>query len=452
VIGSVGIDMQAARASACLLEWPDQATGRRVTRQAAVGDGRRLLIPVAATASEAGEARWGSEAAEAVLSRMTTDGAGPAAGTAAALAPAVLAWRAEPWSGEFLGGLRQRLLRYLGLPETGQLRGRQLAFCADPGPDGDWAGAARAAQDAGLPDADLIRPADALLCRWLASDPDLSRPRAVLAVACGEATTDLVLYAVQGTQDAVGRVGTARVPAGAGGWIADLAVAALGMCRPDTPARALLSLLDGADELAAALRSSPAEARVEWSGPLSQHMFEPYRASRAELARHPAVSRWTVPVAEAARQLARGASGPVTVLAGGPGATWPFVADLLGVTLGPAARDGEVWGSGDPALDLAFGACWWPLFKRSFGRVPTMTTMVAPPASRVASLEGPAARGLPGAPHEAESPWASAGADDGQPAQGRPPWADDGGTGAGNGALSSAYSSADDAELPPWER
>jgi hypothetical protein len=142
VVGSIGIDVQAARAAACLLEWPDQATGG-AARQGAIGDGRRLLIPVATATDDAGEGRWGSAAAEEVLSRLTADGAGPTAGTAAGLAPALLAWQGEPWSEEFLGGLRQRLLRYLGLPESGPVRGHQLLFCADPGPDGDWPGPTR---------------------------------------------------------------------------------------------------------------------------------------------------------------------------------------------------------------------------------------------------------------------------------------------------------------------
>jgi hypothetical protein len=461
VIGSIGIDVQAARAAACLLEWPDQASGRGAARQGAIGDGRRLLIPVAATTGDAGEDWWGSAAAEAVLSRVTADAASATAGSAAALAPALLAWRTEPWSQEFLSGLRQRLLRYLGLPESARVRGHQLSFCADPGPGGDWADAAGTLlEDAGLPDAEFLRPADSLLCRWLSGNPDLSRARTVLAVACGETTTDLGLYAVEGAQDAVGRVDMTRVEAGAAGWLADLATEALGLCRPDTPARALLSLLDGADELAAALRAAPAETRVEWSGPLSQHMFEPYRASRAELARNPAVSAWTVPVAEAARQLARGASGPVTVLVGGPGATWPFAADLLGVTLGVAARDGGVWGSGDPALDLAFGACWWPLFKRSFGRVPAMASSLVPSASPFGSqgaqeaLPGPRPGG-----QEAASPWAAEALEgDREPVTGQSPWAvgmlpaDEPPGPPGGPPPWQSPAQADDADLAPWER
>jgi hypothetical protein len=459
VVGSIGIDVQAARAAACLLEWPDQATGG-AARQGAIGDGRRLLIPVATATDDAGEGRWGSAAAEEVLSRLTADGAGPTAGTAAGLAPALLAWQGEPWSEEFLGGLRQRLLRYLGLPESGPVRGHQLLFCADPGPDGDWPGATHELlEGVGLPDAELLRPANALLCRWLAGDPDLSRPRTVLAVACGETATDLGLYAVQAAQDAVSRVGTARVAAGARGWLADLAAQALGFCRPDTPARALLSLLDGADEFAAALRAAPPEAAVEWSGPLSQHMFEPFRASRAELARHPAVTSWIVPVADAATQLARGAAGPVTVLVGGPGATWPFAADVLGVTLGPTARDGGVWGSGDPALDLAFGACWWPLFKRSFGRVPAITPVaLALPPTRQETVPPWADQGVTDRDRAAEQPpWADDGADDRESPADQVPWAVATAAAAdeppnGPSPWEATLVQADEADLPPWER
>jgi hypothetical protein len=493
MIGSIGIDLQDTRAAACLLEWPDQGMGRGVPRQGVIGDGRRLLFPVAATAADgedatgsggaagsggmarsglagsglagsggAADGLWGSAAAEAILARAGS-GARPgprgAAGSAAALAAGLHQWRSGPWTAEFLDGLRRRLLRYLGQPETGPVRSHLLSVCADPGPDGDWGHREQALEEAGLGGAELVRPADALLCRWLAGNPDLSRTRTVLAVACGEAVTELALFTVQGTQEAIARMDRARVAAGPDAWLADLAAAVLRVCRPDTPARGLLALLDGADEFAAALRAGvlAPDARAEWSGPMSQHMFEPYRASRAELAAQPSVAGWTVPVGDAAARLVAGAPGPVTALVGGPGAAWPFVADLLAVTLGAGTRrasalDGGVWGSGDPALDLAFGACWWPLFKRAFNRIPTAVAparlagavMNGSTAGRVGVSGAGAPRGELAAAADAPPPWA-----DDTPAD-TPPWADDAPADTPADAPPWADDASPAADAPPW--
>jgi hypothetical protein len=143
--------------------------------------------------------------------------------------------------------------------------------------------------------------------------------------------------------------------------VIEMARDAIGHCRPGFPARALLGLLDGVDEFAAMVRASRDDTWVEWAGPLSQHMFEPLRASRPELARRATVTDFTRPVASAVHAALEQAGRRVTVLVGGPGAAWPFVADAL-------AGIGTVWQSGDPTLDLAYGACWWDVYQRSFRR------------------------------------------------------------------------------------
>jgi hypothetical protein len=337
MIGSIGIDISGSRAAIGLLEWSGGQT-----RQGSVGDGRRILVPVAAT-----ESAWGSQAAEAALAALPES---------ARLADSLRCWQRDPWSDEFLSGLRRRLLSYLGQPESAGIRTHQLRICADPENAGDWATVTERLDAAGLPHAELVHPADALLCRWLAETP--AQPEGpVLAVACSETATNIGLYTVRAGEDLAVRVDDRRrVPAGSGGWMTELAGDVLRRCRPGVPARTLLSLLDGADEFAALLRTGArageVEVPLEWAGPISQFMSEPLCASRADLVRRKSVMDWTVPVASAARDLLSEIAGGATVLVGGPGAAWPFVADTL-------ARFGAVWESGDPALDLALGSCGW---------------------------------------------------------------------------------------------
>ena len=369
MIGSIGVDIQGSRAAVCLMEW----AGGQV-RQGPVGDGRRILIPVAATRTA-----WGSEAAEAALAALPA-GRRPAdmlyawrqdASSPEFLADMLYAWRQDAWSPDFLGGLHRRLLGFLGQAQPEGFRSHQVYVCADPDSAGGWATVAELLGQAGLPDTEQVRPADALLCRWLSMTPELpSGP--VLAVVCGETATILGLYSVGIDEAPVVRAdGEKRVDAGSGPWVIEIATDALRQCRPEFPARALLGLLDGVDEFAAMLRASTGDTWVEWAGPLSQYMFEPLRASRSEVAARTTVADYARPVASAAHSVLNGVAGSVTLLVGGPGAAWPFVADAL-------AGLGNMWQSGDPTLDLAYGACWWESYRRSFrrdGAVPVPDTV-----------------------------------------------------------------------------
>ncbi len=345
MIGSIGIDMQGSRAAVCLMEW----AGGQV-RQGPVGDGRRILIPVAVTATS-----WGSPAAEAVLGALRTGG------RPADMLDMLYAWQQDPWSPEFLAGLHRRLLDFLGQAQAEGFRSHQVIVCADSESGADWATAAELLDQAGLPGTEPVRPADALLCRWLSGTPEPpSGP--VLAVACGETATMVGLYSVTGAGAIVVHTDRqTRLGAGPARWVVEIAGDALRQCRPDVPARALLGLLDGVDEFAAMARASTGDAWVEWVGPLSQYMFEPLRASRSELAGRATVADFTGPVVNAVYGALAGVPGRVTLLVGGPGAAWPFVADAL-------AGLGTVWKSGDPTLDLAYGACWWEHYRRGFRR------------------------------------------------------------------------------------
>jgi hypothetical protein len=342
MIGSIGVDIQGSRAAVCLMEW----AGGQV-RQGPVGDGRRILIPVAAT-----PAAWGSAAAEAALDAV------PASSRPADM---LYAWRQDAWSPEFLAGLHRRLLAFLGQAQPEGFRSHQVCVCADPASAGGWATAAELLGQAGLPGTEQVQPTDALLCRWLSETPEPpSGP--VLAVACSETVTILGLYSVEIDDAPVVRAdGETRIYPGSGPWVTEIAADALRQCRPGFPARALLGLLDGVDEFAAMLRVSTGDTWVEWAGPLSQYMFEPLRASRSEVAARTTAADYTRPVASAVHSVLNGVAGRVTLLVGGPGAAWPFVADAL-------AGLGTMWQSGDPTLDLAYGACWWERYRRSFRR------------------------------------------------------------------------------------
>lgn len=348
MMGSIGVDIQRSRAAICLTEW---ANGR--VRQGPVGDGSRILVPVASTA-----ASWGSPAAEAILGPQPT-GRHPA--------NLLYAWRQDPWSAQFLTGLHRRLLDFLGQVQPEGVRSHRVFVCADPESTADWATASELLDQVGLPGTEPVRPTDALVCRWLSETPE-PPSGTVLAVACSETATIIGSYSVTSREALlVGTDGETRVEGGSGPWVIEMARDAIGHCRPGFPARALLGLLDGVDEFAAMVRASRDDTWVEWAGPLSQYMFEPLRVSRPELARRTTVTDFTRPVASAVHTALKQTGRHVTLLVGGPGAAWPFVADAL-------AGIGTVWQSGDPTLDLAYGACWWDIYQRSFERGGTVDT------------------------------------------------------------------------------
>ena len=359
MIGSIGVDIQGSRAAVCLME----GAGGQV-RQGPVGDGRRILIPVAATPTA-----WGSEAAEAALAALPAGSGRPTCCTPGGRTPrARSSWPTCCTPGGRTPGARTSwpdcTAACLASWARPSRKGSAVIRCTcapipiPPGAGPRWPSFwARP----GCPTRSGSEPADALLCRWLSMTPELpSGP--VLAVVCGETATILGLYSVGIDEAPVVRAdGEKRVDAGSGPWVIEIAADALRQCRPEFPARALLGLLDGVDEFAAMLRASTGDTWVEWAGPLSQYMFEPLRANRSEVAARPTVADYARPVASAAHSVLNGVAGSVTLLVGGPGAAWPFVADAL-------AGLGNMWQSGDPTLDLAYGACWWESYRRGFRR------------------------------------------------------------------------------------
>ncbi|MFB6888186.1 hypothetical protein ACFCX4_02590 [Kitasatospora sp. NPDC056327] len=336
--GVLGLDVQYSHTVPALRE-----TGAAVPLR----DGHRALIPNAVLPGGA----WGSPAAEEVL------GLGPAT------PERLFAWRRDPWSPEFLRGLRDRSARYLGLSADPPAHGYRTVVCAGPDTPDD---AERRCEEAGLGTAARVTPTDALLCRRLAEPQPLPRGGTVLAVVCAERWTALGSYRLvqeDGRTTAVRSGPPVLRPEGAGAWTELLAGAVLARSGEGTPARDLLALLDGALECASRLDLA---ASVPWQGPLAERLSPPLVVWRDELARSPAV----LETVDAVRRHAV-AAAPDLVLLGGSGAVWPFPHTALGAVA-------PVWRSSDPALDLAAGAAWWPALRDRFGPAPAFRPAPAP--------------------------------------------------------------------------
>lgn len=358
--GSIGIDVQDSRTAITLLE-----TSAGGVSTAAVGDGYRPLVPHAWTAQA-----WGSPAAEAVLAAAGAPAASAGEDEdqgqlpdAARLCELLFSWRRDPWADGFLNGLARRLDAYTG--RTPLLAGTyQLGVCAAPGTP-DRAAAAQRCESAGLPAPQFVDPADALLCRWLADAAAAGgqiRPPAsssVIAVACGGDYTLARAYLVSASgRGFVVQAGReSRIAAGTAALGAAVAGDVLARCRPGVPPPALLALLDGVLEYAAAIRTRRSAA-ADWSGPLAEYLFTPLRLTAGELADRPEAAGLRQFLATEPGRLSPG-DPPAVIVVGGPGAAWPFAADWAGVT-------GPVWQSLEPELDLSIGASWWPLLRRAF--------------------------------------------------------------------------------------
>jgi hypothetical protein len=362
VTGVFGLDVQHSRTVIALVE---AAAG--VVRAGPVGDGRRALIPNAVDAD-----RWGSRAAEEA-------------------APADR--RSDPWREPFLRGVYARLVGYLGGTDPTLAHGYPVCLSLGGRPGDpevpDDATARRRAAAVGLTDLTTVRPADALLCRWLTEPdaPTVFRGR-VVAVACGETWTAVRTYDVDRAPDRL-RVHTLvagrHLDVGSATWTARLAAEVLARCPGLEPSP--VALFDSVLEFGAQLRHRPAGSGLRWSGMLSDHLVTPLRLRRAEAAGWDEVQRTvgTVTVELAAAPAAR-RGGATLVLVGGIGAVWPFLADGL-------ARFGTVWCASEPEYDLAVGAAWWPVLRRHFADPPpTDPPPTDPPPAAEVSDAGPPRR------------------------------------------------------------
>ncbi|MFJ3977265.1 hypothetical protein [Streptomyces sp. NPDC090021] len=399
--GFLGLDVQHSGTVAALLE----GGGRPLP----VGDGLRVWIPHAY-----GEGLgWGSAAALRSLA------------SGRATADRLLEWRRDPWDAEFLTGLRDRVARYLGLPErAGPVPGHRVVLCAGPGTPAD---AEEYAEEAGLGGALRVGPAEALLCRRLASPGQPLPTGALLAVAVGERWSVLAPFRAirpDGGPVVLTRTGPDTVLAhGGGAWTELLVGQVLARCREDAPAADLLALADGVQECAARLAQADA---VEWQGAYTERLFAPLVVRGADLAADPAVADGLHELRRAARVAVR---HPSSVVLGGPGAVWPAMRSALA---GPAAG-ASVWCGPDPATDLAAGAAWWPLLRSCF--------TPAPPAGYAVETVG-AAPVVPAPPDRGPD------ADSSTPST---PSADRSGTGPGPFSPNSRC--PDPVEvLPPWMR
>ncbi|MFE5716972.1 hypothetical protein [Streptomyces erythrochromogenes] len=401
--GFLGLDVQYSGTVPALLEG-----GRPLP----VGDGLRVRIPHAY-----GEGvGWGSAAARCFLA------------SGRATADRLLEWRRDPWDAGFLTGLRDRVARYLGLPEgAGPAPGYRVVLCAGPGTPAD---AEEYVEEAGLGGALRVGPAEALLCRRLASPGQPLPTGALLAVVVGERWSVLAPFRVMrsdGGSVVLTRTGPDTVLAQGGGeWTELLAGRVLARCREDAPAADLLALADGVQECAARLAQADA---VEWQGAYAERLFAPLVVRGAELAADPAVADGLRLLGQSARAAV---PGPSSVVLGGPGAVWPAIRSVLA---DPAAG-GSVWCGPDPATDLAAGAAWWPLLRSCFAPVPSAGYAV----DAVGAV--PAVPAQPDRDPDAES---SAPSSPSSPSTGR--------SGSGSGPFSPGSRRSDPLEvLPPWMR
>jgi hypothetical protein len=375
--GIVGVDLQYSRATIGLREGMGQQMSASL-----VGDGTRRLVPSAIGP----DGTWGSSAVEAFFKR---------AGTVAAAADHVLGWRVDPWSVEFLRGLRERLVAYLGGVTPDRRHGHDVCICTGQADAIGWEDQAGADADdgspstarsallrcaaAGLNDVTFVRPTDALLCRWIAewarhpSASGVAEPIpakvTVLVVACGESWTAVAGYALMPgeTRQLISRLpGTARrVERGCGEWSAGLARQVMARCREGTRPDAALAVLDATLELGALLGAQKDGETTEWSGPLADAMLMPLILRRREQAALEEVRLTTDSVAElVAKTLPEAGPARPVIVVGGIGAVWPYVTDALQ----PNRDRAVLWRSSEPEHDLAIGATWWPELRRFFSR------------------------------------------------------------------------------------
>jgi hypothetical protein len=337
--GAFGVDPQRDRTSVALVEGGG-TTGRPV------GDGRRALVPNACGP----DGLWGSTAAEAALAALA-----PEPGPAGELAAYLHAWRVDPTGPEFLAGLRARLFAYLGHTAPTNRAGYRGYVVTPQGDHAETADLLRRCTAAGLTDVTAVRPPDALVHRWLAaSGSAFPYQGTVLAVACGETWTAATAYRVDRSAAGVwiDALATESRPVGTAALADRLAGLVLERCREGVPARALLSLSDGVFEFGSMLRAAPADADVEWDGPLADRMFSPLRLNWGAMTGWPQAAEPAAATTELAGAVLGGGQRPL-VLLGGVGAVWPFAAHQL-------AGIGPVWHGQDPAHDLSLGAALSP--------------------------------------------------------------------------------------------
>jgi hypothetical protein len=341
--------------------------GRGFTRS--VGDGRRHLVPAAAGP----DGRWGSDAAEHWLATRP-EGATPAG--------SLTGWRVDPSSTPFLRGVAERLTAYLGRT-TPSSPAWEICVAA---PEPDHGTLRSRAREAGLPAVTTLVATDALVSRWC-TEPGAALPASgrVVAVVCGQATTEVALYHAQLGADRprFSRRASTRLPVGTGAAEIELARRVLQRCAEGVPVRAALPVLDGTVEFAAALRETAVDEEIAWSGSLAGRMFSPLRLGPRAVVEWPALRGLASAVtAEVRRQLDADADAQHSlVLLGGLGAQWPVE--------GPLRRIAPVWRSRSPVHDIAMGATYWPALRVLFEAASTGDHAPVRPKEVAARASGP---------------------------------------------------------------
>lgn len=344
-MNGIGIDYQQTVSIAGLREGIGNSARTRL-----IGDGQRKMIPHFADVG----GRWASEAAMHL--DQVTQQQSPLPGP----------WLDAQETPLFLNSLYRRTFEYLGSMRPIPRNGFRVVFSAPCD-----TGSAEAAQLRAIVEAaqwehvELIRPTDALVCRWLAATPDrLPEGPVVSLVVCDTcivATAYLVQTAEGHRSQVSAQTRMARLDSiGHRHW-SDAILADVRQRLPTSPTPSEeLSLGDGVLDLTAALGNvGPAES-VPWTGPLQDALFSIPSWTRGECEVRVANSANQIRslLGELANKLPEDSS-QLTILLGGAGALWPFVTDA-------ASSVGRAWRSACPEEDIALGAAWWPVYGSHF--------------------------------------------------------------------------------------
>jgi hypothetical protein len=322
-MNGVGIDLQHAVTLAALREGDGLLARTRL-----ISDGQRCLIPNAVA-----EGRWGS---------------------AAYRGGSVKAERQA-----FLRHLAQRIHQYLGRVEPIPQNGYQVVVAAH-----DDATAASDVESAGLDRAAIIASTDALLCRWLAENPDTD-VKLVATVAIGDTSAAISAHQLSNTPRRVSRSPVSGRIDNVGflDWTERLLGEVRARLRDVAVADEELTLRDGALEFAAKLRGATNDVAVPWTGPFRGQCYSIPTLSRRDCLVWPTAVTFAAEAPALVRRsvnaLAAG-SQPELVVLGGLGAVWPVAHDIL-------RQHWPVWTSALPEEDIAVGAAWWPSLSKHFG-------------------------------------------------------------------------------------
>jgi hypothetical protein len=351
-----GIDYDQVHCSVALREQGDGTAVLRV-----VSDGARTLIPLAvANRSNVGEAelQWGSHAL-----RNRRDGPAPLRADLNDPGP----WLSAPGAPLFMQQLSRHLYGYIGRVYPNRISGYATVVAA-PAQDPDTISKVkRLLEDAGLGEAEVISPPQALLCDWLSRlARSTALPRVIVAMAIGDAAASAWAIRLKVRPDGSPEVvkaspATWSLPVGhehLASRVLSMVWERAGIVPTEAPRAAELALSDAVILLARSLGQVSKQGVVEWRGPLASQMYTDLRLQRRQVESWPEAQRWTIELPRLAQDAVAGLGeecAPDLIVLGGIGACWPFAAGAI-KHLGAIEAVPPVWES------VARGSAWWPVF------------------------------------------------------------------------------------------